>query len=241
MVTNQLIDAALYLGVVSGVITILDLVLSASKKKSLKSNLETVWLWLEYKRLLDFYRVERGAEFLIPITAIISFLIMIILPTALFMPSEYFLSSIVYLAEFILPFIFLVTFTNALSFVLFPAIQKWYVKHKTYILNSDDLFDIAHRSIGFSCKPIFGVLFFIPHPFDSIKIAYLLFAYPLTLLNGIWLTLACWAIIAFILKKILTLLSLFIYKIVSYPAGPMMFISTLLAAIASFIKIFTDT
>lgn len=229
-------DLVLYLGLAAGLISALNFLLPSSAKTKLKSCLETVWIWLEYKRLLNFYRVTLGFEYIIPLSVIVSLAFGYLIDYT----SE---SDIHQIDRVKIPYIVApAIFTNTLTFFLFPKFRDAYIKNRNYIFSTDNLSDVIHRSIGYNFKPIICVplmLSKIPELGGVILLFFVFFGYPFIALNGLWLTLAFWAALVSILKGLLSLFNFFILKVVSYPAGPMLFISALLSSLVSFLKFFT--
>lgn len=239
-----LIDISIYLGLISGVVSGVNFLLPKKAKEVVQNSFEDLWVWLEYKKLINFYRVKQGSEYLIPISIIVTLFLGQLINFAFIADLDEPFHEVFFEEYFImlLVLVILLTITNTASYWLFPFIRRFYSKNKAYILDTNELSQIIHRSIAFNFKPIFIPLYVsgcVPDARDFVLLPYAFILYPILALNGIWLTISIWMLIIPVIRFLFKFLSFIVYRIASYPAGPMIFISTLFTTIASIVKIFT--
>lgn len=216
------------LGIVSGLIVSLDFFLSSSIKKKITAIFEKVWLWIEYKRLLNFYKNNPGSETVFIITAILVpirvfiFILIDNLPLLPVLGMLVVISIIAYVSN---------------NFILLYSkkYNDFYTNYKRYILNTDSLDIVVKRCTELNLNYYVSIPFFVLSIL-KLEIIIILFGFPIIILNGIWFTIFLWSIIVYPLKIMMAAVNWFIYKALSYPKGPVLFISTTLTTIGSILK-----
>ncbi len=203
-------------------------------KLKIKEVFETVWLWLEYKRLLNFYKVTPRLKIVVPLS-ILLFSTIILIQCYLFVPEWIGIGLLTSDSLLVIVFVMII---NILGVTFIPPLADFYDANKTFILSATTLDKVIFRSIAFNFKPVIALPFyFLPKTTIGIYII-ALFGFPFIALNWISVTLILWFLITPILKGLLIAANYIVYKIATYPKGPMLFCSAFLGAIGATLKMY---
>ncbi|MBW8242529.1 hypothetical protein K1F50_06920 [Muricauda oceani] len=223
------LEIIIYIGLITSTISAMDFFVSQSFKRRLKDYAESLWIWLDYKKGIDFFKIPRKSEnhllLSVSLTTIVLYFSSIIAS-----PESGAQLTFIY---------FIAIITNILAYYTIKPLRSYYKINVSYVLDTEHLSIAATRAIGYSLNPTFIIPFFALKIFN-LEVIILLFAYPIIILANMWLWLLAYASIITFLKLMIFLSSAIVYKIASYPKGPMIFISGFLSSIAAILKIYTS-